>query len=72
MKALRVWLDEPIHRALDRVAPAAKGKRAKFVRAAIRTAIREVEEERTRLAYLDKPDSQTETDDWSNAGEWKS
>ena len=71
MKSLLIQLDEPTLRELNRVAPAAKRQRAEFVRAAIRKAIRETEEERTRLAYLRTPDSETDADDWSNAEEWK-
>jgi metal-responsive CopG/Arc/MetJ family transcriptional regulator len=70
MKSLLVQLDEPTFRALNRVAPAAKRQRAEFVRAAIRKAIRETEEERTRQAYLEKPEVESVADDWSNAGEW--
>jgi hypothetical protein len=33
---------------------------------------RETEEQRTRRAYLEKPDSESEADDWSSAEEWKS
>jgi hypothetical protein len=71
MKSLLVQIDEPTLRALNRVAPAAKRQRAEFVRAAIRKAIRESEEERMRKAYLAQPDSEAEADDWSNAEEWK-
>lgn len=70
MKSLLVQLDEPTFEALNRIAPAAKRKRAEFVRAAIRKAIREQEEERTRLAYLAQPDSETEADDWSDVEPW--
>ena len=72
MKSLLIQLDEPTYRALNRIAPAAQRKRAEFVRAAIRKAIVEAEEGRTRRAYLQRPDSETEADDWSNAGKWKS
>ncbi|HTR39499.1 MAG TPA: hypothetical protein VMH80_26685 [Bryobacteraceae bacterium] len=71
MKSLLVQLDDPTYRALNRVAPAAKRRRAEFVRGAIRKAIREAEEERTRQAYLQQPDSEAEADDWSSAEEWK-
>ena len=54
------------------VAPAVQRQRAEFVRRALRKAIREAEEERTRLAYLRQPDSEAEADDWSSAEEWKS
>ena len=71
MKSLLVQIDEPTFRSLNRVAPTAKRQRAEFVRAAIRKAIREAEEEHMRKAYLAQPDSGTESDDWSNAEEWK-
>ena len=71
MKSLLVQLDDPTYQALNRVAPAAKRKRAEFVRAAIRKALRESAEERTRRAYLKQPDSDTVADDWSNPEEWK-
>ena len=71
MKSLLVQLDEPTYRALNRIAPAAKRQRAEFVRSAMRQAIRQTEEERTRLAYLKHPDSEAQADDWSNAEEWK-
>lgn len=68
MKSLLVQLDEPTFQALDRLAP--KRGRADFIRQAIRRAIREIEEERTRKAYLATPDSETEADDWSGAEAW--
>ena len=71
MKSLLVQLDETTYRALSRIAPAAKRQRAEFIRSAIRKAIRETEEERTRLAYLRQPDAESEADDWSSAEEWK-
>ena len=71
MRALVVQLDEATYRALDRVAPAAKRKRSEFVRAAIRKAIIETEEARTREAYRKRHGTETEADDWSNAGKWQ-
>jgi metal-responsive CopG/Arc/MetJ family transcriptional regulator len=71
MKSLLVQLDEPTFRALNRIAPAAQRQRAEFVRAAIRKAIRETEETRTRQGYLEKPEVESAGDDWSNAGAWK-
>jgi len=71
MKSLLIQLDERTLKALNRVAPAAQRKRAEFVRAAIRKAIRETEEERTRNAYLASPDLDVSADDWSNAEKWK-
>jgi len=72
MESLLIQLDETTLRALNRVAPTAQRKRADFIRAAIRKAIYEAEEERTRLAYLKQPDSETAADDWRDAEEWKS
>lgn len=72
MKSLLVQLDEPTYRALNRIAPAAKRQQAEFVRSAIRKAIRETEEERTRQAYLHQPDSEAEAGDRLSAEEWKS
>jgi len=72
MKSVLIQLDEVTYRALNRVAPAVQRQRAEFVRRALRKAIREAEEERTRLAYLRQPDSEAEADDWSSAEEWKS
>jgi len=69
MQSLLVQLDDPTFEALNRIA--AKRKRAEFVRTAIRKAIRETEEMRTKLAYLQQPDSEHDADDWSNAEEWK-
>lgn len=71
MKSLLVQLDEPTYRTLNRVAPIAKRQRTEFVRTAIRKAIREAEEERTRRGYLQQPDSEPDADDWSSAEEWK-
>jgi Arc/MetJ family transcription regulator len=63
MRSPLIHLDDSTFRALKCVA--AKGKRSEFVRAAIRKAIREAEETRTRLAYLHQPDLE-DADDWSN------
>ena len=72
MKSLLVQLDEPTYRALNRIAPTAKRQRAEFIRTAIRKAIRETEEDRTRRAYLKQPDAEAEADDWSSAEKWES
>jgi metal-responsive CopG/Arc/MetJ family transcriptional regulator len=69
MKSVLIQLPEPTYRALNRVAP--RRKRADFIRAAIRKALYEAEEERMRLAYLKLPDTETAADDWRDAEEWK-
>ena len=70
MKSLLIQLDGPTYSALQRVAPAAERKRAEFVRMAIRKAIVEAEEDRTRLAYLKQPDTEPVADDWSDVEAW--
>ena len=71
MKSVLIELDEPIYKALNQIAPAAKRQRAQFIRNAIRKAILEAEYERIRAAYLAQPDSEAEVDDWSTAEEYK-
>lgn len=71
MKPILITLDEPTYRALEQVAPAAKRKRAQFIRVAIRKAILDLEYERIRLSYLAHPDSEEECVDWSTFGEYK-
>jgi len=57
-------------RRLNRVAPAAKRQRTDFIRRAVKDAIRRQEFARMRAAYLEKPDSGGEADDWSSAEEF--
>lgn len=59
-----IRLSDSTYRALNSVAE--KRRRAEFIRAAITRAIREEEEARTRRAYVLQPDSESESDDWSN------
>ena len=70
MKSVRIHLDEPIYAALNHIAPGRR-LRAQFIRDATRKAIREVEYERIRQAYLAQPDSEAEADDWSTPEEYK-
>jgi len=67
MKSILIQVDDQIAKELDRVAPAAKRQRAEFIRRALLRAIVEAEEERTRQAYVRKPDSEDEADNWANA-----
>ena len=71
MPSILLQLDEALLRSLNRVAPAARRQRAEFIRQAVREAIRKREYEAMREAYLRQPDSRGDTDDWSNAEEWK-
>ncbi len=71
MKSVLIQLDEPTYHALNQVAPASKRRRSRFVREAIRKAIRQAEYERIRLAYLAQPDSEADASDWSTPEEYK-
>lgn len=55
-----VELDDKLARELDRVAPARSRQRSEFIRIAIRKALMEEAERRTREAYLARPDSEPE------------
>lgn len=57
MSQVLILFDEATLRAIDRVAPAAKRKRADFTRRAVKDAIFREETERTREAYRLQPDS---------------
>jgi predicted transcriptional regulator len=71
MKSILIELDEATYKALNQIAPAAKRLRARFVREALRKAIRHAEYEQIRKAYLAQPDSESEADDWSTAEEYR-
>jgi len=70
MKSFLVQLDEPTYRALNRLAPPRQRRRSRFIRDAIRRAIREAEYAAIRAAYEAQPDSEAEADDWSTAEEF--
>jgi hypothetical protein len=55
-RQLIVEIDEPLARALERVAPARSRQRSAFVRAAIRRALDRVAESRMAEAYGAQPD----------------
>ena len=56
--------------AIDRIAPAAKRKRADFIRKAVKDAIFRHEQERMREAYKLQPDSAEDADTWDLPEEW--
>ena len=70
MKSLLVQVDESTYRALAEIAPPSSRKRAQFIRDAIRKAIREAQYARIRRAYEQRPDAESEADDWSEPGEY--
>jgi predicted transcriptional regulator len=57
MKQVLVELDEDLLARLNRVAPGKTRKRSEFIRAAIRKALWESEEQKTAAAYAEQPDS---------------
>jgi metal-responsive CopG/Arc/MetJ family transcriptional regulator len=71
MKSIRIELDEATYKALNQIAPTAKRLRAQFIRDALRKAIRHAEYEETHKAYVGRPDSESEADDWSTAQEYR-
>jgi hypothetical protein len=56
--------------AIDRIAPAAKRKRADFIRKAVKDAIFNHEQRRMRTAYRLQPDSAPEADAWELPEDW--
>ncbi len=71
MPSILIQLDDSTLKSLDKIAPAAKRQRAEFIRQAVKDAIRKREYEQIREAYLKRPDSAADADDWSSAEEWK-
>jgi metal-responsive CopG/Arc/MetJ family transcriptional regulator len=71
MKSFLVQLDEQTLDALNRIAAPDKRQRSEFVRQAIRRAVRRAEFAAMRDAYLKRPDSADDVDDWSMAEEYK-
>lgn len=57
MKALLIELDPDTAARLDKVAPSRSRRRSEFIRAAIRRALWELEEQATEAAYLRQPDA---------------
>jgi hypothetical protein len=71
MSQVLIHFDEATLKAIDRIAPAAKRKRADFIRQAVKDAIFRHETERMREAYRLKPDSVEGSDTWELPEEWK-
>jgi metal-responsive CopG/Arc/MetJ family transcriptional regulator len=71
MPQVLVHFDEATLKAIDRVAPAAKRKRADFIRRAVKDALFRQETDRMREAYRQQPDSVDGTDSWELPEEWK-
>lgn len=71
MPQVLINFDEATLLAIDRMAPAAKRKRAEFIRKAVKDALFQRETERMREAYLRQPDSAEGADVWDCPEEWK-
>jgi metal-responsive CopG/Arc/MetJ family transcriptional regulator len=71
MAQVLIHFDEATLKAIDRIAPAAKRKRADFVRTAVKDAIFRHETQRMREAYRLQPDSAEGWDTWELPEEWK-
>jgi hypothetical protein len=57
MKQILVEIDDQTALELERVAPARSRQRSEFIRRALRRALWDEDERRTRDAYLSSPDS---------------
>jgi Arc/MetJ-type ribon-helix-helix transcriptional regulator len=60
MKQVLVEIDDQTAAELERVAPARSRQRSEFIRRALRRALWDEEERRTREAYVRSPDSESE------------
>ncbi len=71
MPQVLIHFDETTLKAIDRIAPAAKRKRADFIRQAVKDAIFRNETDRMREAYRLQPDSVEGSDAWELPEEWE-
>jgi metal-responsive CopG/Arc/MetJ family transcriptional regulator len=71
MQKVLVQFEEATLEAIDRIAPAAKRKRADFIRSAVKDAIFRFEQERMQEAYRLQPDSAQDAGSWVLPEEWK-
>jgi hypothetical protein len=71
MPQVLVQFESATLEAIDRIAPAAKRKRADFIRKAVKDAIFKHDQEKMRQAYQLQPDSGAEADNWANADPWE-
>jgi predicted transcriptional regulator len=70
MSQVLIHFDEATLKAIDRIAPAAKRKRADFIRKAVKDAIFREETERMRQAYRLQPDTAEGSETWELPEEW--
>ena len=72
MREVLIQFEEVTLEAIDRIASAAKRKRADFIRSAVKDAIFRYEQERMKEAYRLHPESAQDADPWDLPEEWKS
>jgi hypothetical protein len=70
MPQVLIDFDEATLKAIDRIAPAARRKRADFIRKAVRDAIFREETARMREAYRLQPDSVDDSAAWELPEDW--
>jgi metal-responsive CopG/Arc/MetJ family transcriptional regulator len=70
MSQILIHFDDETLKAIDRIAPAAKRKRADFIRQAVKDALFRNETERMRQAYLLQPDSAEGSEVWELPEQW--
>jgi predicted transcriptional regulator len=71
MPQVLIHFDEATLKAIDRIAPAAKRKRAEFIRRAVKDEIFRLETARMREAYRLQPESAEDSATWDLPEEWK-
>jgi metal-responsive CopG/Arc/MetJ family transcriptional regulator len=70
MPQILVQFEKSTLDAIDRIAPAAKRRRAEFIREAVKEAIFRKEQAKMRAAYQHQPDSADDADTWELPEEW--
>ena len=68
MKRILIEVDDQTAAELERIVPARSRRRSEFVRSALRRALWDEEERRTRDAYLNAPDKKADV--YVDAGAW--
>jgi hypothetical protein len=71
MAQVLLHFDNATLQAIDRIAPAAKRKRAEFIRQTVKDAIFRMETERMRQGYGLQPDSDDGSEVWELPEDWK-
>jgi metal-responsive CopG/Arc/MetJ family transcriptional regulator len=70
MPNVLIQFEQATLKAIDRIAPAKKRKRADFIRNAVKDAIFRHDQERMQEAYRLRPDSGQDAGSWDLPEEW--